>query len=560
MTRTPRHHRVVRVFASCSRSLATLLALADPAVAGPPGEGDEGGTATGFATTDATDPYLWLEEIDSTRALDWVRAQNAATERKLATQPLYQELRREALAALDSPSRLPSVNQMGKWIYNFWKDDQHPRGIYRRATLEELRKPNPAWEVVLDVDDLAKREGKPWVFHGMDCLPPEYRKCLVSLSPGGGDADEVREFDPKSLAFEPQGFSVPTAKSNVAWRDADSLFIGTDFGPGSLTTSGYPRTVRLWKRGTPLASAPILFEAKPESVGATGYRLHSAGGDVDLIADNRTFYENRLLPGACRRQPAPTRPASDRRDQRRVRGTAARLAQGRLAARRPEVRPRQRPDRRSCRIAQDRRRGRQRRHRGAGRIDEQRGRARSRGGQERHPGRRARQRAGSSLPLRGGGAAVDAAADPLARQRQPGDRLGGWHERRRFRHVRVLRDAADALLRGRSESRSRAGQATVADLRRQPLRGEPALDPLGRRHAGALLPGGAEGHEARRQPPDAHLLVRRLPQRARAFLFRQLRAASTAPMARPGWAAAASSYWRTSAAEENSARPGTREP
>jgi prolyl oligopeptidase len=122
---------------------------------------------------------------------------------------------------------------MGKWIYNFWKDDQHPRGIYRRATLEELRKPNPAWKVVLDVDDLAKREGKPWVFHGMNCLPPEYRKCLVSLSPGGGDADEVREFDPKSLAFEPQGFSLPTAKSNVAWRDADSLFVGTDFGPGS---------------------------------------------------------------------------------------------------------------------------------------------------------------------------------------------------------------------------------------------------------------------------------------------------------------------------------------
>ena len=189
-----------------------MLALADPAVAAEPG----------FATTDATDPYLWLEEIDSTRALDWVRAQNAATERKLATQPLYQELRREALAALDSPSRLPGVNQMGPWIYNFWKDDQHPRGIYRRATLEELRKPNPAWEVVLDVDDLAKREGKPWVFHGMDCLPPEYRECLVSLSPGGGDADEVREFDPKSLAFEPQGFSLPTAKSNVAWRDADS--------------------------------------------------------------------------------------------------------------------------------------------------------------------------------------------------------------------------------------------------------------------------------------------------------------------------------------------------
>jgi prolyl oligopeptidase len=256
-------------------------ALLAPAWAAPPG----------FATTGATDPYLWLEDIDGARALDWVRAHNAATERKLAAQPLYRELRDEALAALNSPSRLPDVDQLGQWIYNLWKDDQHPRGIYRRTTLDELRKANPAWEVVLDVDDLARREGKPWVFHGMDCLPPEHQECLVSLSPGGGDADEVREFDPKALAFEPQGFSLPTAKSRVAWRDADSLFVGTDFGPGSLTSSGYPRIVKLWKRGTPLAGARTLFEAKPESVAASGYRLRSEGGDVDLITEQRSFWE-----------------------------------------------------------------------------------------------------------------------------------------------------------------------------------------------------------------------------------------------------------------------------
>jgi prolyl oligopeptidase len=279
MAETPRHllrHARIRYLIPSGLALLALAGLA---------------AAADFASTDATDPYLWLEDIDGDRALDWVRARNAATERKMATQPLYQELRREALAALDSPSRLPEVEQMGRWIYNFWKDDKHPRGIYRRATLEEFRKPNPAWEVVLDVDDLAKREGKPWVFHGMDCLPPAYRECLVSLSPGGGDAEEIREFDPETLAFEPKGYSVPTAKTAVAWRDAETLFIGTDFGPGSLTTSGYPRAVRLWKRGTPLASAPTLYEAKPESVGAFGFRLHSAGGDVDLIADSRTTWE-----------------------------------------------------------------------------------------------------------------------------------------------------------------------------------------------------------------------------------------------------------------------------
>ena len=281
MTRTPRHARHAVQASLLATTLLVALARHEPAAA----------AESGFATTDATDPYLWLEDIDGTRALDWVRAQNAATERKLASQPMYQELRRDVLTALDAPTRLPGVDQMGQWIYIFWKDDQHPRGIYRRATLDELRKPEPAWQAVLDVDDLAKREGKPWVFHGMECLPPEHRQCLVSLSPGGGDADEVREFDPVSLAFEPQGFSLPTAKSNVAWRDADTLFVATDFGPGSLTTSGYPRIVKLWARGTPLANAQTLLEAKPDSVGASGYRLHSAGGDVDLIADNRTFYE-----------------------------------------------------------------------------------------------------------------------------------------------------------------------------------------------------------------------------------------------------------------------------
>jgi prolyl oligopeptidase len=190
---------------------------------------------------------------------------------------------------------------MGKWIYNFWKDDQHPRGIYRRATLEELRKPNPAWEVVLDVDDLAKREGKPWVFHGMDCLPPEYTECLVSLSPGGGDAEEIREFDPKSLAFEPQGFSVPSAKTSVAWRDADSVFIGTDFGPGSLTSSGYPRTVRLWKRGTALASAATCSR-RSRNRWRGGLPLALRGRRRGLIADNRTFMRlttTRCLPTAA---------------------------------------------------------------------------------------------------------------------------------------------------------------------------------------------------------------------------------------------------------------------
>jgi prolyl oligopeptidase len=247
--------------------------------------------AVSHAEPAAADPWAWLEEIDGERALQWVREHNAATAKKLETQPIYAGLLRDAHAALDSKSRLPAVDQRGRWLYNFWKDEAHPRGLYRRTTLDELRKAEPAWQTVLDVDALAAREGKPWVFHGMDCLPPAHRQCLVSLSPGGGDAEEVRELDPETGSFVEGGFFLPTAKTNVAWRDADTLFVGTDFGPGSLTESGYPRIVKLWKRGTPLSTARTLYEGKPTSVSVAGYRLRSDEGDVDLVSEGLTFWE-----------------------------------------------------------------------------------------------------------------------------------------------------------------------------------------------------------------------------------------------------------------------------
>ncbi|HXT21745.1 MAG TPA: prolyl oligopeptidase family serine peptidase [Thermoanaerobaculia bacterium] len=248
--------------------------------------------STASAAGEQPDPYLWLEDIDGERALAWVRAQNAETARKLESQPIYKELYANAKAALDSASRLPAVEQRGKWVYNFWKDDKHSRGIYRRATLDEFRKPEPAWQTVLDVDALAAKEGKPWVFHGMSCLQPTYKRCLVELSPGGGDAEEIREFDSETLAFvaAPEGFALPTAKTNIAWRDENSVFVGTDFGPGSLTDSGYPRIVKLWKRGTPIAEARTIYEGKQASVSVNGFRLRSNEGNVDLVSEGLDFW------------------------------------------------------------------------------------------------------------------------------------------------------------------------------------------------------------------------------------------------------------------------------
>jgi prolyl oligopeptidase len=249
------------------------------------------------------DPWLWLEEIDAPPALDWVKAHNEATERTLTATPDYAALYRDALAVLDAASRVPDVVQRGGYLYNLWQDRDHPRGLYRRTTRAEFRRAEPKWETVLDVDALAKTEGRPWAFGGAVWLPPENRRCLIRLAPGGGDAVEVREFDAVQKAFVADGFFLPTAKSRVTWRDADTLYVATDFGAGSLTKSGYPRSVKRWTRGTPLAAAAGLHTGAEGSVSTEARRVRAPEGDVDLVSEGLTFWTQQhyqIVGGALR--------------------------------------------------------------------------------------------------------------------------------------------------------------------------------------------------------------------------------------------------------------------
>ncbi|MBW3670676.1 MAG: prolyl oligopeptidase family serine peptidase [Acidobacteria bacterium] len=239
------------------------------------------------------DPYRWLEEVEGEKALEWVREQNARTAAVLREDARFDGLYQQALTVLNSESRIPTVTIRGEWLYNFWKDDQHPRGIYRRTTLAELSKDQSKWQTVLDIDALSKSEGEKWVYKGMNCLEPEYVRCLVSLSPGGGDAVQIREFNLDSLEFVEDGFFLPVAKSNASWRDEDSLYVGTDFGPGSMTESGYPRISKLWLRGEPLAEAATIYEASPESVSASTYRIRTDDGDIDIVRDGVSFWTTR---------------------------------------------------------------------------------------------------------------------------------------------------------------------------------------------------------------------------------------------------------------------------
>ena len=242
-----------------------------------------------FAAAD-DDPWLWLEEIEGERALAWVEGQNQRTLDALSGAPEYRAIHDRALAILDSDDRIPYPSIHGSEVFNFRQSKEHPRGVWRRTTLESYRSSDPSWEILLDVDALAEADGTPWVFKGVDCLPPEYRRCIVQLSPGGGDAVTLREFDLLARSWVENGFTTPVAKTFYSWRDADTLWIGTDFGDGTLTASGYPRQVRRWTRGTELADAPVVFEAAVEDVLALGQSFFTPDGRYDIVARMQDFF------------------------------------------------------------------------------------------------------------------------------------------------------------------------------------------------------------------------------------------------------------------------------
>jgi prolyl oligopeptidase len=245
-------------------------------------------------TPAAEDRYLWLENVTGEKALDWARARNAESARVLAT-PEERALEKRLLDILDSKERIPAVEKLGPYYYNFWRDATNPRGIWRRTTLEEYRKPEPAWETVIDVDALGAAEKENWVWHGADCLRPGFERCLVELSRGGADADVVREFDLVTKTFVENGFFLPESKNSVNWLDRDRLYVGTDFGPGSMTSSGYPRIAKVWKRGTPLSAAETLYEGQPGDVAVAAYRDHTRGFERDFVNRAITFYSDELF-------------------------------------------------------------------------------------------------------------------------------------------------------------------------------------------------------------------------------------------------------------------------
>src|SRR5262245_4079618 len=259
--------------------------------------------------SDIHDPYQWLEDVHGADALSWVEAQNAQTLAALAG-PDFERDREAFRAILSAPDKIPFVAKRGPYLYNLWQDKTNPRGLWRRTTMQSYRASSPEWMTLIDVDALARNEGEDWVWHGCTTLWPDHRRGLMSLSRGGADASVVREFDLETRAFVPDGFVLPEAKSSAEWADADTLYVASPLGEGHATTSGYARTVRRWRRGTPFAEVETVFEGLAADVSVFANVDQERGFERTFVGRRFSFFDVEIFvvdpAGGLRRVDVPT--------------------------------------------------------------------------------------------------------------------------------------------------------------------------------------------------------------------------------------------------------------
>ena len=474
----------------------------------------------------AADPFAWLDTVHGKRAMKWVHEQDARTVARYASDEAFSKLQSRILEVYDSDARIPRVNHRGKYLYNFWRDKQHPRGLWRRTTLGEYRKEHPHWDVLLDLDKLDQTEGKRWVYAGVQCMKPKYNDCLVALSPDGGDAHVEREFDIKTRSFVKGGFELPVAKSNVDWIDHDHIYVATDFGPGSMTKSSYPRIVKEWTRGTPLEKAKTIYEGKLADVGVGAMHDRTPGFERDFVSVAKDYYHSELyqrlgdklvrvqVPSDADayahrewlvvKLRSPWAVDGDDLPRRRAAGRALRQVHG------------GRPQARSA-VPPGRAHGAGLAELDAPSPDPRRARRREEPPRGPHLPRwkvvteEARGRAGSRYSVR--------------------LQHGSGRQRRVLAASRGLSDPVVPSTRCCRWSEARDHQARAGFFRRFALRRQSALCHLERRHPDPVLRNRIEEAFARRQEPDAALRLRWLRIFAAALLQRRDRAR----VARTGW-------------------------
>jgi len=238
------------------------------------------------------DSFLWLENVDDSKSLEWVEKWNDKTLKVLTPQPGYKEAYEKSLEIYNSTDRIASPAIYGNLIYNFWQDKEHPRGIWRRTSMKSYLSQTPEWKTIIDIDALSEQDNEKYVFKGATGLYPNYDRFLVRLSKGGGDAVVIREFDVLKKQFVANGFYIPEAKGSASWIDQNTLMVSTDFGDG-VTTSGYPKQVKIWTRGTLLNDAKLIFNGNEKDMGIWGYTQQTKDKTYRIISQRTSFYSGK---------------------------------------------------------------------------------------------------------------------------------------------------------------------------------------------------------------------------------------------------------------------------
>lgn len=248
---------------------------------------------SGACKSNMEDNYLWMEDVEGDRVLSWVKDQNRITFENFTSSGQFESVRDEMVSLMDDKERIPYPRIRGKYVYNFWTDATNMKGLWRRTSMDSYLSANPNWNVLLDLDELSQEEGESWVFKGVTMLGSGSSRCLVKLSPGGSDASETREFDLETGQFVKGGFYIPICKGGATWLDKDTLMLQTTLKKEDCTSSGYPRVIRIWPRGTSLSEAKEIYAGKESDVSSGAYRLDEEEGLV-IIYRGITFYEREV--------------------------------------------------------------------------------------------------------------------------------------------------------------------------------------------------------------------------------------------------------------------------
>ena len=244
------------------------------------------------ANSQSEDPYLWLEEVESEKSLNWVKSQNKLTSDRIVKVDGFDEMKNKFVETYNDKDKIVYPTPVGDYIYNFWKDESHVRGVWRRTKRRNYLDGKSNWEIILDLDKLSEKEGKKWVFKGANWLEPDYNVCLITLSDGGTDKSEIREFDVTKKSFVEGGFYLPPSKGSAAWISKDELIITREFGKGSMTASGYPRIAKRWKRGTSIKDAVVVKKEQDDIMGMWAYSSFIDGAYKVFISKSESFYSH----------------------------------------------------------------------------------------------------------------------------------------------------------------------------------------------------------------------------------------------------------------------------